>query len=100
MMQYRLTVTYRRTRPYYPKNQRLGSGFEEYYQRDIDYVGKEQTLTIGPHKSLGTVKAQYKRAKNSYPLANIYGDNELGYEVLDERWEQGKVYVKWEPVEA
>jgi len=96
--QYRLTITYKRTRPYTPLpyiHHVLSRPGDGYHQDEVDEIGVPQQLVIGPYSRASTVKQQRGRALDSYPLANIWGDDELGYEILEEKWEVGEVTTIW-----
>lgn len=97
--QYRLVVKYRRTRPYYTESymadHSASSHHQAWYQEDIDAVGRTKEIVVGPYRTTGAVKAQWKRLRESYPLYNTYSDNEQGYDIISMTWEKCEPVIVW-----
>jgi hypothetical protein len=94
---YRLVLTYKRTRPYYPPSYQWSHWLsEEQKKNDAAQVGVVKTHVVGPYATKGTVKAQFARTIREHPFANVWGDQEKGFEILDMKWEEAEVKVVWE----
>lgn len=106
--QYRLTITWRKTRPTYSlyhRRHNLSQKDEvEYWPEDLAEVGQVFTAVIGPYDKLQTLKSQRSRLLKNYPFKYVHQPDDAlakegwpdpGYEILDERLEMGVVRTDW-----